>query len=153
MMPPHSCAVPGRNPGTSTNVRSGTLYASHVRTKRAALFEASMSSTPASELGWFPTPTPPSSVNYFQVDGQYNQIDDLSLPEIALGADTAFDLFEDVDDMTSVQVDLAGDHRRGLSLLALVMAFAGIDETRRLYALAIEERYRFYSFGDAMLLL
>jgi S-adenosylmethionine:tRNA ribosyltransferase-isomerase len=39
------------------------------------------------------------------------------------------------------------------TLLALVMAFAGVDETRRLYRLAIHERYRFYSFGDAMLLL
>jgi S-adenosylmethionine:tRNA ribosyltransferase-isomerase len=39
------------------------------------------------------------------------------------------------------------------TLLALVMAFAGIEETRRLYRLAIEERYRFYSFGDAMLIL
>jgi S-adenosylmethionine:tRNA-ribosyltransferase-isomerase (queuine synthetase) len=29
----------------------------------------------------------------------------------------------------------------------------GVDETRRLYRLAIEEGYRFYSFGDAMLLL
>ena len=38
------------------------------------------------------------------------------------------------------------------SLLALVMAFAGVDETRRLYETAIEERYRFYSFGDAMLI-
>ncbi len=38
------------------------------------------------------------------------------------------------------------------TLLALVMAFAGVEETRRLYALAIEEGYRFYSFGDAMLL-
>jgi S-adenosylmethionine:tRNA ribosyltransferase-isomerase len=38
------------------------------------------------------------------------------------------------------------------SLLALVMAFAGVDETRRLYQLAVEERYRFYSFGDAMLI-
>jgi S-adenosylmethionine:tRNA ribosyltransferase-isomerase len=37
------------------------------------------------------------------------------------------------------------------TLLALVMAFAGVEETRRLYRLAIEERYRFYSFGDAML--
>ena len=63
MIPPHSCAVPGRNPGTSTNVTSGTLKASHVRTKRAALTEASMSRTPASAPGWFPTtPTecPPS---------------------------------------------------------------------------------------------
>ena len=38
------------------------------------------------------------------------------------------------------------------TLLALVMAFAGVEETRRLYRLAIDERYRFYSFGDAMLL-
>jgi S-adenosylmethionine:tRNA ribosyltransferase-isomerase len=33
------------------------------------------------------------------------------------------------------------------------MAFAGVEETRRLYEIAIEERYRFYSFGDAMLIL
>jgi S-adenosylmethionine:tRNA ribosyltransferase-isomerase len=39
------------------------------------------------------------------------------------------------------------------TLLALVMAFAGIEEVRRLYRIAIDERYRFYSFGDAMLLL
>jgi S-adenosylmethionine:tRNA ribosyltransferase-isomerase len=39
------------------------------------------------------------------------------------------------------------------SLLALVMAFAGVDETRELYRVAIEERYRFYSFGDATLIL
>jgi S-adenosylmethionine:tRNA ribosyltransferase-isomerase len=38
------------------------------------------------------------------------------------------------------------------SLLALVMAFAGVEETRRLYEAAIAERYRFYSFGDAMLI-
>ena len=39
------------------------------------------------------------------------------------------------------------------SLLALVMSFAGVEETRRLYRIAVEERYRFYSFGDAMLVL
>ena len=48
---------------------------------------------------------------------------------------------------------LTNFHLPRSTLLALVMAFAGIDETRRLYALAIEERYRFYSFGDAMLIL
>ena len=37
------------------------------------------------------------------------------------------------------------------TLLALVMAFAGVAETRALYRTAVEERYRFYSFGDAML--
>ena len=48
---------------------------------------------------------------------------------------------------------LTNFHLPGSTLLALVMAFAGEDETRRLYELAIEERYRFYSFGDAMLIL
>ena len=37
------------------------------------------------------------------------------------------------------------------ALLALVMAFAGVEETRKLSRTAIAERYRFYSFGDAML--
>ena len=37
-------------------------------------------------------------------------------------------------------------------LLAMVMAFAGVEEVRLLYRQAVEERYRFYSFGDAMLL-
>ena len=48
---------------------------------------------------------------------------------------------------------LTNFHLPRSTLLALVMAFAGIEETRRLYRLAIEERYRFYSFGDAMLLV
>jgi S-adenosylmethionine:tRNA ribosyltransferase-isomerase len=39
------------------------------------------------------------------------------------------------------------------TLLALVMAFCGVEQTRRLYAEAVAERYRFYSFGDASLLL
>jgi S-adenosylmethionine:tRNA ribosyltransferase-isomerase len=39
------------------------------------------------------------------------------------------------------------------TLLALVMAFAGVEETRQLYRAAVEERYRFYSFGDATLIL
>jgi S-adenosylmethionine:tRNA ribosyltransferase-isomerase len=47
---------------------------------------------------------------------------------------------------------LTNFHLPRSSLLALVMAFAGVEETRRLYEVAIEERYRFYSFGDAMLI-
>jgi len=48
---------------------------------------------------------------------------------------------------------LTNFHLPRSTLLALVMAFAGVEETRLLYAHAIEERYRFYSFGDAMLIL
>jgi len=48
---------------------------------------------------------------------------------------------------------LTNFHLPGSTLLALVMAFAGREEILRLYEVAIEERYRFYSFGDAMLIL
>ncbi len=44
-------------------------------------------------------------------------------------------------------------HLPGSTLLALVMAFVGVEPTRELYRLAIAERYRFYSFGDVMLVL
>jgi S-adenosylmethionine:tRNA ribosyltransferase-isomerase len=39
------------------------------------------------------------------------------------------------------------------TLLLLVGAFAGIELTRRAYMTAIEQGYRFYSYGDAMLIL
>jgi len=48
---------------------------------------------------------------------------------------------------------LTNFHLPRTTLLALVMAFAGVEETRELYRIAIAERYRFYSFGDAMLIL
>jgi S-adenosylmethionine:tRNA ribosyltransferase-isomerase len=48
---------------------------------------------------------------------------------------------------------LTNFHLPRSTLLALVMAFAGVEEIRRLYRLAVDDRYRFYSFGDAMLLL
>jgi S-adenosylmethionine:tRNA ribosyltransferase-isomerase len=48
---------------------------------------------------------------------------------------------------------LTNFHLPRSTLLALVMAFAGVEETRRLYRTAVEERFRFYSFGDAMLAL
>src|SRR3954464_6978794 len=48
---------------------------------------------------------------------------------------------------------LTNFHLPRSTLLALVMAFAGVEQTRRLYRTAVEERFRFYSFGDAMLVL
>ena len=38
------------------------------------------------------------------------------------------------------------------TLIALVAAFVGLDEQRRLYATAVAERYRFFSYGDSMVL-
>lgn len=56
-------------------------------------------------------------------------------------------------DFRRVDALLTNFHLPRSTLLALVMAFAGVEQTRGLYRLAIEERYRFYSFGDAMLIL
>jgi len=56
-------------------------------------------------------------------------------------------------DFRRVDALLTNFHLPRSTLLALVMAFAGVEETRNLYRLAVEERYRFYSFGDAMLIL
>jgi S-adenosylmethionine:tRNA ribosyltransferase-isomerase len=38
------------------------------------------------------------------------------------------------------------------TLLALVMAFAGIEPTRAAYRAAVDAQYRFFSYGDAMLI-
>jgi S-adenosylmethionine:tRNA ribosyltransferase-isomerase len=47
---------------------------------------------------------------------------------------------------------LTNFHLPKSTLLMLVAAFAGLDHIRRAYAHAIAERYRFYSYGDAMLI-
>ncbi|NGP75153.1 tRNA preQ1(34) S-adenosylmethionine ribosyltransferase-isomerase QueA [Balneolaceae bacterium YR4-1] len=39
------------------------------------------------------------------------------------------------------------------TLLMLVAAFTGYEEMKKIYQHAIDEKYRFYSFGDAMLIL
>lgn len=39
------------------------------------------------------------------------------------------------------------------TLIMLVSAFLGYDETMKMYKIAVEEKYRFFSFGDATLLI
>jgi S-adenosylmethionine:tRNA ribosyltransferase-isomerase len=52
-----------------------------------------------------------------------------------------------------VDVMLTNFHLPRSTLLLLVSAFAGKELMDRAYQEAIQERYRFYSFGDAMLLV
>jgi S-adenosylmethionine:tRNA ribosyltransferase-isomerase len=47
---------------------------------------------------------------------------------------------------------LTNFHLPKSTLLMLVAAFAGLENIRKAYAHAIERRYRFFSYGDAMLI-
>ena len=53
----------------------------------------------------------------------------------------------------SVDTLLTNFHLPRSTLLAMIMSFGGEDLVREAYMTAVRERYRFYSFGDAMLLL
>ena len=53
----------------------------------------------------------------------------------------------------SVDALITNFHLPKSTLLMLVAAFMGFDEMKKVYEHAIKEEYRFYSFGDAMLIL
>ena len=76
--------------------------------------------------------------------------DDAGVPVAGLGATRLFIrppyAFKVVDHLVT------NFHLPRSTLLALVMALAGVDLTRRAYREATERRYRFYSYGDAMLI-
>ena len=56
-------------------------------------------------------------------------------------------------DFRAVDVLLTNFHLPRSTLLALVMAFAGVERTRRAYRHAVAQEYRFFSYGDAMLII
>ncbi|MGB0911447.1 MAG: tRNA preQ1(34) S-adenosylmethionine ribosyltransferase-isomerase QueA [Nitrospirales bacterium] len=51
-----------------------------------------------------------------------------------------------------VDVLMTNFHLPGTTLLMLLSAFAGLGQARAAYEHAVKERYRFYSYGDAMLI-
>jgi len=52
----------------------------------------------------------------------------------------------------SVDAMITNFHLPGSTLMMLVSAFAGMDNIRHAYKIAIRESYRFFSYGDAMLI-
>ncbi|ASV10347.1 queuosine biosynthesis domain protein [Leptospira interrogans serovar Canicola] len=55
--------------------------------------------------------------------------------------------------LQSCQGLITNFHLPGSSLLLLVSAFAGKELILKAYQKAIQEKFRFYSYGDAMLIL
>ncbi|WP_447968636.1 tRNA preQ1(34) S-adenosylmethionine ribosyltransferase-isomerase QueA [Nitrospira sp. M1] len=51
-----------------------------------------------------------------------------------------------------VDVLMTNFHLPGTTLLMLLAAFAGLEQSRAAYRHAVNARYRFYSYGDAMLI-
>jgi S-adenosylmethionine:tRNA ribosyltransferase-isomerase len=75
-------------------------------------------------------------------------------PERPAGMTTMSDLFITPGyAWTIVDAMLTNFHLPRSTLLMMIASFAGRDLTRRAYDDAIAARYRFYSFGDAMLIL
>ena len=64
--------------------------------------------------------------------------------------ETSLFIYPGVDLQVSTAL-ITNFHLPKTSLLCLVAAVAGMDFMKRAYRLAVEERYRFYSFGDAMM--
>jgi S-adenosylmethionine:tRNA ribosyltransferase-isomerase len=52
-----------------------------------------------------------------------------------------------------VDVLVTNFHLPKSTLLMLVCAFAGIERTLQAYEEAVREKYRFYSYGDAMMII
>ena len=52
----------------------------------------------------------------------------------------------------AVDILLTNFHQPKSSLLMLVAAFVGYSTMKKIYAEALEQQYRFLSYGDAMLL-
>jgi S-adenosylmethionine:tRNA ribosyltransferase-isomerase len=81
-----------------------------------------------------------------------------SLPADALARDAAVSATTNIlispgYAFRSTDALLTNFHLPRSTLLALVGAFAGMELMREAYATAVRERYRFYSYGDAMLIV
>lgn len=65
---------------------------------------------------------------------------------------TSLYIYPPYDFKSSIHALLTNLHLPRSTLLMLVSAFAGRERIKKAYSIAIEKKYRFYSFGDAMLI-
>jgi len=79
-------------------------------------------------------------------------LESIGLPITAQQGETSIFIYPGYT-FKAAQALLTNFHLPGSSLMLLVSAFAGRELIREAYAKAIERRFRFYSYGDAMLIL
>jgi S-adenosylmethionine:tRNA ribosyltransferase-isomerase len=73
--------------------------------------------------------------------------------EVAAGANETRIFIRPPYTFRAVDHLLTNFHLPHSTLIMLVAAFAGYDLTMRAYEVAVQERYRFFSYGDAMLII
>jgi len=76
-----------------------------------------------------------------------------SVPDLAPGGRTTSIFIYPPYQFKRVDALITNFHLPGSTLLMLVAAFMGHELQKRVYAEAVGKRYRFYSYGDAMLIL
>ena len=76
-----------------------------------------------------------------------------SVPDLGAGGRTTSIFIYPPYQFKRVDALITNFHLPGSTLLMLVAAFMGHELQKRAYAEAVQERYRFYSYGDAMLIL
>jgi S-adenosylmethionine:tRNA ribosyltransferase-isomerase len=76
----------------------------------------------------------------------------MGLPVTAWSGDTDLTIRPPFD-FRVVDALVTNFHLPRSSLLFLVAAFTGMESMRRAYEIAVAQKYRFYSYGDAMLIL
>jgi len=93
-----------------------------------------------------------TSVRTLETAAQQSSITDRTFGVPALRGDTSLFILPGYE-FRLVDAMITNFHLPKSTLLMLVSAFAGRETTLQTYQMAIREGYRFYSFGDAMLIL
>ena len=112
----------------------------------------------------------PMHSEYYKIPQETREILDLDVPILAVGTTSTrtIEYYVRNKNKTASEANLflhpqnrplrvnhllTNFHLPKSTLLMLVASFVGLDKTQELYQEAIKNRYRFYSYGDAMLIL
>ena len=112
----------------------------------------------------------PMHSEYYDISNEAKEILDSDIPVLSIGT-TSTRTIEFYDKHGKIQKGeanlflhpnnkpsrvnhlLTNFHLPKSTLLMLVASFVGVEKAQELYKTAIEEKYRFYSYGDAMLII